>query len=77
MILASRQNWTSRVLERGRLGIAPDENWKLVAYEQYRAKLRAPDYPCFFGQAGEERGEMLYTFTADGGLEELDRKSVV
>ena len=71
MIIAGRQNWTSRVLDRGRLGIAPDENWKLVAYEQYRAKLRAPDYPCFFGQAGEERGEMLYTFTADGGLEEL------
>jgi len=71
MIVASRQNWTSRVLKRGRLGIAPDEKWKLVAYEQYKAKLRAPDYPCFFGQAGEERGEMLYTFTADGGLEEL------
>jgi FPC/CPF motif-containing protein YcgG len=71
MIIAGRQNWTSRVIDRGRLGIAPDENWKLVAYEQYRAKLRAPDYPCFFGQAGEERGEMLYTFTADGGLEEL------
>ena len=71
MIVASRQNWTSRVLERGRLGIAPDEKWKRVAYEQYKAKLRAPDYPCFFGQAGEERGEMLYTFISDGRLEEL------
>jgi FPC/CPF motif-containing protein YcgG len=71
MIVASRQNWTSRVLKRGRLGIAPDEKWKLVAYEQYKSKLRALDYPCFFGQAGEERGEMLYTFIADGRLEEL------
>ena len=71
MIIAGRQNWTSRVLDRGRLGIAPEESWKLEAYEQYRAKLRRPDYPCFFGQAGEERGEMLYTFTAGGRLEEL------
>jgi hypothetical protein len=71
MTSGSLQKWTSRVLDRGRLGIAPDENWKLVAYEQYKDKLCAPDYPCFFGQAGEGRGEMLYTFTADGRLEEL------
>jgi uncharacterized protein len=71
MIIAGRQNWTIRVLDRGKLGIAPEERWKLDAYEQYKAKLRSPDYPCFFGQAGEERGEMLYTFTAGGGLAEL------
>jgi FPC/CPF motif-containing protein YcgG len=65
------QSWTDRVLQLGRLGTAPSDDWKLEAYEQYRAKLRAPDYPCFFGQGGETRGEMLYTFVAEGKLEEL------
>ena len=65
------QHWTDRILDRGSLGTTPDENWKLVAYEEYKAKLCAPDYPCFFGQAGEERGEMLYTFTANSRLAEL------
>jgi FPC/CPF motif-containing protein YcgG len=54
--------WTRRVLNNGVLGIAPEENWKLQAYESYIAKLRAPDFPCFFGQTGEIRGEMIYTF---------------
>jgi uncharacterized protein len=63
--------WTSRVLDRGELGIAPEEGWKTDAYEQYKARLRAPDYPCFFGQSGEARGEMMYTFIARSGLGEL------
>jgi hypothetical protein len=32
------------------LGITSREDWKLRAYEEYRAKLCASDYPCFFGQ---------------------------
>jgi len=71
MIVADVENWTSRVLDQGKLGITPKQNWKLDAYEQYKAKLRTPDYPCFFGQSGEARGEMLYTFIAQQGLEEL------
>ena len=55
-----------RVLDRGRLGIPVEDGWKLEAYEQYKATLRAPEYPCFFGQSGEARGEMLYTFVAEG-----------
>jgi FPC/CPF motif-containing protein YcgG len=71
MTMTTLQSWTDRVLVGGRLGAVPDEDWKLVAYEHYRDKLRAPDYPCFFGQGGEARGEMLYTFLAEGGVEEL------
>lgn len=63
--------WTSRVLGRGILGASTKEDWKLRAYEQYKAKLCASNYPCFFGQTGEIRGEMLYTFVAHGALKEI------
>jgi hypothetical protein len=62
MISTDVSPWTSRVLENGSLGIMPEEEWKLQAYETYRTKLRTADFPCFFGQSGEIRGEMIYTF---------------
>lgn len=62
MIHTEVASWTSRVLENGVLGIPPEESWKLIAYETYKTKLRASDFPCFFGQTGELRGEMIYTF---------------
>jgi FPC/CPF motif-containing protein YcgG len=65
------ETWTSRVLDHGKLGVTPEDSWKLDAYEQYKTRLRATDYPCFFGQAGEARGEMLYAFIANGNLEKL------
>jgi FPC/CPF motif-containing protein YcgG len=71
MISTEVGSWTSRVLEKGALGTSPQDTWKLEAYEQYSVRLRAPDYPCFFGQSGEARGEMLYTFIAEHYLEEL------
>jgi FPC/CPF motif-containing protein YcgG len=71
MIAAITQHWMGRVLNLGRLGIPVDERWKLEAYEQYKTRLRTPEYPCFFGQSGEARGEMLYTFVAKGGLAEF------
>jgi uncharacterized protein len=71
MIASSFQSWMGRVLDQGRLGIPVKESWKLEAYEQYKARLDAPEYPCFFGQSGEARGEMLYTFVAARGLHEL------
>ena len=71
MTTAVLSDWTSRVLDHGQLEKAPQNSWELDAYEQYRAKLRAPDYPCFFGQSAEARGEMLYTFVAEGRLNEL------
>jgi FPC/CPF motif-containing protein YcgG len=71
MSVATLQSWTDRVLAGGKLGAAPNETWKIVAYEHYRAKLCATDYPCFFGQGSESRGEMLYTFIADSRVEEL------
>jgi len=71
MIAVIPQHWTGRVLDQGRLGIPVYGRWKLEAYEQYKARLLAPEYPCFFGQSGEARGEMLYTFIAQGGLSEF------
>jgi len=71
MIAVIPQNWTGRVLDQGRLGIPVNDRWKLEAYEQYHARLRAPEYPCFFGQSGEARGEMFYTFVAAGAFDEF------
>ena len=71
MIAAITQHWTGRVLDQGKLGLPVNERWKLDAYEQYKTRLRAPEYPCFFGQSGEARGEMLYTFVAQRGLNEF------
>jgi uncharacterized protein len=71
MTVPTPQNWTSRVLDQGRFGLPVEDNWKLDAYEQYIARLRAPEYPCFFGQSGEARGEMLYTFIAQSNLDEM------
>jgi FPC/CPF motif-containing protein YcgG len=71
MIAATSQGWMDRVLDHGGLGLRVEAGWRLVAYEQYRAKLRAPEYPCFFGQGGEARGEMLYTFVPEDGLEQF------
>ena len=71
MIAAVLQDWASRVLDQGRLGITVKDDWKLEAYEQYVARLRAPGYPCFFGQSAEARAEMLYTFVAQRGLDDM------
>jgi uncharacterized protein len=71
MIAAVSESWTGRVLEQGRLGVSVKESWMLEAYGQYKAKLRASEYPCFFGQSGEARGETIYTFIAEGGMREL------
>jgi hypothetical protein len=68
MISTETSLWTSRVLDKGVLGVPPNEDWKLDAYEEYRTKLRASDFPCFFGQTGELRGEMMYTFISNGSL---------
>ncbi len=62
MMSAEVSPWTSRVLENGILGVVPTEDWKIRAYESYREKLSASEFPCFFGQTGEIRGEMVYTF---------------
>jgi uncharacterized protein len=68
MITVEVSEWTSRVLTRNVLGAPPQEDWKLTAYHQYKAKLCASGYPCFFGQTGELRGEMIYTFVSQGAL---------
>ena len=71
MITPVLHDWMSRVLDQDRLGLPVEDNWKLDAYEHYRARLRAPEYPCFFGQSGEARGEMLYTFITASNLLEM------
>jgi uncharacterized protein len=70
MISVAVGHWTERVLDRGTLA-TPKDRWKVKAYEEYKARLCNPDYPCFFGQSGELRGEMLYTFVARHALDEL------
>lgn len=62
MISTGVSPWTSRVLNNGVLGITPEGSWELQAYKSYRAKLQAANFPCFFGQTGEIRGEMIYAF---------------
>lgn len=70
MISVAVGNWTERVLDQGTLE-TPEDRWKIDAYEEYKASVCKPDYPCFFGQSGELRGEMLYTFVARNGFDEL------
>jgi uncharacterized protein len=64
-------DWTVRVIDSGILGVPPIEGWKLQAYEEYKTRLCASSYPCFFGQTAELRGEMMYTFVAQDGQTEL------
>jgi FPC/CPF motif-containing protein YcgG len=71
MISTEVSVWTHRILDKGILGISPKEDWRHKAYEQYKAKLSASHYPCFFGQTAELRGEMFYTFVTQGALHEM------
>ena len=73
MSTAGDIDWQRRVAERGILGMQSQHSWRSDAYREYREKLRIPDYPCFFGQAAEARGEMLYTFVSHGNLIDLVR----
>ncbi len=73
MISTEVSPWTSRVLNNGALGIAPEENWRLQVYQSYKTNLRAADFPCFFGQKAEARGEMLYTFITQRFPQQLVR----
>lgn len=63
MTTAIIADWTTRVIQHGELGASQLDSWKIEAYKQYRAKVRSSDYPCFFGQGAEVRGEMLYCFS--------------
>lgn len=69
--IAAAVDWQRRVLECGILGAGSEGDWRNEAYRLYSEKLRIPDYPCFFGQAAEVRGQMLYTFVSHGDLHEL------
>lgn len=71
MISANIPDWTARVLDHGKLGASNLDGWMVEAYEQYRAKVRAPEYPCFFGQGAEARREMLYCFSAKNSHDDL------
>jgi uncharacterized protein len=64
-------NWQARVLEQGTMGMRSEEEWRHAAYQQYKEKLSAPEYPCFFGQTAEAREEMLYTFVRQGEVEDF------
>lgn len=71
MTTAIIADWTTRVLQHGALGASGLDGWKIEAYEQYKAKVRTPEYPCFFGQGAEIRGEMLYCFSSKAGHNDL------
>jgi hypothetical protein len=55
-------DWKQRVLNADSRGADAWPAWWTRAYRQYRATLDQPDYPCFFGQTAERRGEMFYAF---------------
>jgi FPC/CPF motif-containing protein YcgG len=71
MTPTATSDWTARVLDHGKLGTSLIDGWKVEAFEQYRAKVRTPEYPCFFGQGAEARGEMLYCFSVKGSHDDL------
>lgn len=61
---AAPSAWTARILNEG-LDASPLPAWWSEAYRRYRETLEQPEYPCFFGQAAERRGEMFYAFDGD------------
>ncbi|CAN7653797.1 YqcI/YcgG family protein [Caballeronia sp. LjRoot31] len=71
---AASTQWTARILniEASNSGALPA--WWRDAYHSYRKTLEQPDYPCFFGQAAERRGEMFYAF--DGERPEIARATM-
>lgn len=71
MIAVGQSTWTKRVLVNGSLNFKPGEGWETEAYTRYREKLSVTQYPCFFGQTAEARGEMLYTFVPQNNPGEL------
>lgn len=71
MITIRQDTWKERVLRDGSLNSEPQETWEIEAYVQYIEKLSEPQYPCFFGQTAEARGEMLYTFLPQNSLGKL------
>ncbi|WP_438394209.1 YqcI/YcgG family protein [Caballeronia sp. DA-9] len=62
---AASDQWIARILniEASNAGDLPA--WWRDAYHSYRKTLEQPDYPCFFGQAAERRGEMFYAFEGE------------
>lgn len=56
--------WTARIVNESPPSGAPPAWWG-EAYRDYRATLEQRDYPCFFGQAAERRGEMFYAFDGE------------
>lgn len=58
----TQSDWVERVLNTGIRRSDELPAWWTQAYGRYRATLDHPDYPCFFGQAAERRGEMFYAF---------------
>ncbi len=66
MSVTVQSDWKERILTSGSLESVSPVRWEEEAYRRYREKLQNPAYPCFFGQAGEARGEMLYTFVPSG-----------
>jgi FPC/CPF motif-containing protein YcgG len=54
--------WTERILNVKVSNAGALPAWWRDAYDSYRVTLDQPDYPCFFGQAAERRGEMFYAF---------------
>lgn len=73
MIAAVQGSWKERVLAKGSLDFRPEKDWEIEAYDRYRERLSAPQYPCFFGQTAEAHGEMLYTFVPRNAPGELLR----
>ncbi|MGA3250149.1 MAG: hypothetical protein ABSD12_18650 [Paraburkholderia sp.] len=71
---AASTPWTTRILnvEASNSGELP--TWWRDAYRSYRETLEQPEYPCFFGQTAERRGEMFYAF--DGERPEVARATM-
>ncbi|PLZ04092.1 YqcI/YcgG family protein [Burkholderia sp. WAC0059] len=63
--------WTGRILNDEARDSGCLQAWWLDAYGTYRTTLEQRDYPCFFGQTAERRGEMFYAFCEAGDEETL------
>jgi hypothetical protein len=59
------------LLGDGRANLAALPEWLEPAYRTFRQHLTSPDYPCYFGAAAEQRGELYYTYVTAETLEQM------
>jgi len=52
----------SRLLTTAEMLSTEVPNWVNQSYQEYSKVVTNPTFPCFFGQKGERKGELRYSY---------------